>query len=283
MFPAMRRQTRLAWPILLLAACLTTGAAMLWAAMPLSPEPAPDDGQPTLRVLFIGNSLTAGNDLPGLVEALSRGDAGATRRIEAQAVLVGGADLGDQWDAGGVRRAIERGGWDFVVLQQGPSAAPESRARLLATVEPYGPAIRAAAGARPAMYAVWPEKVRMAAFGRVSEPYRLAAEALDGLFLPAGDAWLAAWRRDPALPLYGADDFHPSPAGTYLAALVIYGGLTGRPVAGLPAPGETADGRRFAIPPDQARVLQEAAAEVLKREADATTRPATTRAAEGSP
>ena len=43
-----------------------------------------------------------------------------------------------------------------------------------------------------------------------------------GLLLPAGDAWRAAWAADARLPLYGPDGFHPSPMGTYLAALVIY-------------------------------------------------------------
>ena len=36
---------------------------------------------------------------------------------------------------------------------------------------------------------------------------------------------VAAWRQDPGLRLYGSDGFHPTVLGSYLAALVIYGGL----------------------------------------------------------
>lgn len=112
------------------------------------------------------------------------------------------------------------------MLQQGPSSLPESRVSLREWTAKFAPLIRAA-GARPALYAVWPEKARSFAFPDVSESYRLAAADVGGLFVPAGDAWLAAWRRDPRLPLYSDDDFHPSVAGSYLAALVIYRVLWG--------------------------------------------------------
>ena len=39
--------------------------------------------------------------------------------------------------------------------------------------------------------------------------------------------------RKPALELFQGDGFHPTPTGSYLAALVIYAGLTGRDVTGL--------------------------------------------------
>jgi hypothetical protein len=57
---------------------------------------------------------------------------------------------------------------------------------------------------------------------------------VDGRCFPAGEAWRAAWAEDPALPLYGPDGFHPSPLGTYLAALVVYEGITGHDARRLP-------------------------------------------------
>ncbi len=77
------------------------------------------------------------------------------------------------------------------------------------------------------------------------------------MLFPVGEAWLAAWRRDPSVPLYGPDGFHPTPTATYLAALVIYQQVTGRSPAGLPALTPMSDQR--------ARVLQDAAEEADQR------------------
>jgi hypothetical protein len=112
---------------------------------------------------------------------------------------------------------------------------------------------------------VWPPRERLAVFDRVSESYRLAAERVGGVYLPAGEAWQAAWRRDAKLALYGPDDFHPSILGTYTAALVIYQRVTGRSPVGLPARLRTVGGVDVDIPPDVARLLQDAAAEANTR------------------
>jgi hypothetical protein len=88
---------------------------------------------------------------------------------------------------------------------------------------------------------------------------------VDGLFLPAGDVWRAAWERDATVPLYDQDDFHPSVLGTYAAALVIYARLTGRTPVGLPARLRTTAGVVVDVPPAVARLLQDAAAAVHAR------------------
>jgi hypothetical protein len=180
-------------------------------------------------VLFVGNSLTLSNDLPLLVEALS---AAGGRPLSAETVAYGGAALEDHWNRKTQDR-IAAGGWRFVVLQQGPSSLPDSRANLRAWTVRFDAVIRAAGGVT-ALYMVWPETSRRAAFPDVSESYRLAAQDVGGLLLPVGDAWVAAWRRKPSLALYGPDGFHPSLAGSYLAALTIYSGLTGGSPVGLP-------------------------------------------------
>ena len=68
----------------------------------------------------------------------------------------------------------------------------------------------------------------------VIRSYANAAKAADAELYPAGLAWQAAWRRSPTLPLYGPDGFHPSPLGTYLAAIVVLAGLTDEPPLGFP-------------------------------------------------
>lgn len=185
-----------------------------------------------LRVLFIGNSLTASNDLPGVVEDLGR-EAGV--RVETAAVLFPGTSLEDQWNAGTARERVAQGAWDFVVLQQGPSSLPESGAHLRAWTITWAAAIRDA-GAEPALYMVWPEATRWDALPDVIRHYREAAEAVDGRILPAGEAFGEAYRLDPNLLLFDPDHFHPSPTGTLLAALVVYVGLTGVPPEDIAVP-----------------------------------------------
>jgi len=91
--------------------------------------------------------------------------------------------------------------------------------------------------AEPVIYMVWPSRARAPDFDGVSQSYAGAAALVKGLLCPAGDAWRAAWRRDPALALYGPDGFHPSPLGSTLAALTIFHRLTGtfpRAIDGVP-------------------------------------------------
>ncbi|HEX6616709.1 MAG TPA: SGNH/GDSL hydrolase family protein, partial [Gemmatimonadales bacterium] len=172
------------------------------------------------------------NDLPGQVRALATAEG---LGWEVQAELVGGAGLEDHWQRGSAQALIRSGHWDAVVLQQGPSSLPESRANLRQWAAQFDSLVRAAGG-RSALYMVWPERSRLSAFDRVRDSYALAARDVSGWFLPAGEAWRAAWRGDPSLPFYGDDGLHPTAAGSYAAALTIFAGLSGRSPLGLPAP-----------------------------------------------
>ena len=82
-----------------------------------------------LRVLFVGNSLTATNDLPATVAAIARGVGHTT--IDVQMVAPGGYALEDHWANGDALAALRTGRFDVVVLQQGPSSLPESRVNLI--------------------------------------------------------------------------------------------------------------------------------------------------------
>jgi hypothetical protein len=206
-------------------------------------------------VLFIGNSLT-GNDLPGMVRAMSAA-AGLDWIVEAQ--VLSGAGLADHWERGAAQTRIQSAHWDAVVLQQGPSSLPESRADLREWTERFDELVRAAGG-RSALYMVWPDRSRFAWFDRVRDSYALAARDVDGWFLPAGETFRAAWRAEPALALFAGDDFHPTVAGTYAAALTIFAGLSGHSPLDVPAlPG---------VDEQMAERLRRAAQQALERYAD---------------
>ncbi|MDQ6893101.1 MAG: hypothetical protein M3167_10525 [Acidobacteriota bacterium] len=192
--------------------------------------------------------------------------AAGQRPLAWRAVLQPGASLEDHRKAGEARRAIRSERWDFVVLQQGPSALPESRVLLRRDAALFASEIREA-GARPALYMVWPSRSRGFDFDGVSVSYRTAAREVGGLLLPVGEAWRAAWTRDPKAELYSADGFHPTAEGSYLAALVMYEALYRQSPLGLP--GRIPENGRGAslvdLPPAEARLLQEAAAEANRR------------------
>ena len=168
-----------------------------------------------MRVLFIGNSLTYANDLPGMVVRLGALDG---RPIDAVTLARPNASLGDHLEDAAIQK-LARQRWDLVVLQQGPSSLADSRRDLIRDSK----RIDALFDDPLAMLMVWPSRRYAASWDRVTESYTLAAQAVNGLLIPAG----AAIRASPALPLLSEDGFHPTVAGTYLAALVTYRAMTG--------------------------------------------------------
>jgi hypothetical protein len=229
-----------------LAGALVAAAVLAVGAEAAAPQ--------SLRVLFVGNSLTASNDLPAHVAAL----ASATgRKLEYRTVAFGGYSLEDHWNNGDARNALASGRWDLVVMQQGPSAFPESQADLRLWATRFADEARAH-GTRPALLTVWPEGWRAAALPEVIKGYARAAAAAGAVLFPAGAAWQLAWRCHARAPLYGPDDFHPSETGTYAAALVLYGRLYGAPL-------RVRELQRKGVPVRMSRLLQASAARALGR------------------
>ena len=222
---------------------------------------APLEPSSSYRVLFIGNSLTYFNDLPGTVAQLA---SSVKETVQVASVARPNFALIDHVNGkSNAVEVIQSGDWDYVVLQQGPSSLDLSRDTLILATKLLDPYITAAGG-RSALLMVWPESTRFEFFDEVRVSYQLAAQEVDGLFLPAGEAWLAAWAVDPQLQLYGPDGYHPAELGTYLAALVVYERITGHDARVLPAQAVVA-GRTVTVPESTVRLLQTAAHETVAR------------------
>lgn len=234
-------------------ALLLAGATCLPGTDP-SDTPTPDPSA-TTRILFVGNSLTYVNDIPGMVKALA--DSAGIAGVQAAAVAKPDYSLEDHWNDGQARRAIEAGGWTHVVMQQGPSAVLANRANLRQWAATFAAAIRGRGGI-PAMYSVWPQRVNFSDFEASIKSYRLAADDIGGPLLPAGRAWLNAIAMDPDVPLYGPDGLHATVQGSYLSALAIVGGVFHRPVTGMPR-GLRVGAGSFQLTAEQALLLQRAA------------------------
>jgi hypothetical protein len=210
-------------------------------------------------ILFIGNSLTYFNDMPDIVAAISLG-AGDDPPVRVAMVAFPDFSLEDHWNRGDALNAIAQGGWDVVVLQQGPSTLPASRAHLLEWSGRFAERIRAV-GARPALLSVWPTDGSAGGFDATLASYTAAAEAVDGLLIPAGEAWRAARARDPALTLTVVDGFHPSLLGSVIAAYSTWTAITGRSPVGLPGVIESPEVERITLTPELAALVQASVAE----------------------
>lgn len=211
------------------------------------------DGRP---VLFIGNSYTYVNDLPGIVQALA--DSAGGERLAVETVAQPDYALVDHLATGTAQREIAKTKWAFVVLQQGPSSVEVNRDTLRLAAKTFAPMI-AAAGGKPALFSAWPTIDRRVDFPRSIESYKLAATDVGGVYLPVAPAWLAAWNLDPSLPLYDFDGLHASVIGSYLSALVIYGRLMNHPTTGLPRSLRLRSGQTISVDAGVARLLQQAA------------------------
>jgi hypothetical protein len=247
------------------------------------------------EVLFVGNSYTYFHDLPARyrdfaatlprapirVESVTAG--GYTLSQHARDAAMDGTPL-----AGHLRMGPpEALSWDVVVLQEqsqtpgfpegsAPRVASEAAAAELAS-------LALARGAAVLVYATWgrafgdamnptlyPDFLTMES--RLESGYRAIAAAASAVgarvrIAPVGAAFarvhaaVVASGLDPLtagsdfLALYADDGSHPSPRGSYLAACVIAGAITGTDPRALPdAPG---------LAPDVCAALRDVAAETL--------------------
>lgn len=218
---------------------------------------APAQAGAALRVLFVGNSYTYVNELPALVAAI-----GASQGVPIQVTMRAEPDysLADHLQDRQFRVLLSQP-WDWVVLQQGPSSLPESRAELIASTREIdqklrraqdwrrresmglgplgatsasarfvGPPAEALRGpAKIAMFAAWPQLPYASSSLAGEESYRLAAGAVHACVLPVAAAWRIARESGAAPPLYQADALHPTRVGSVLAAITILPGLLGTP------------------------------------------------------
>jgi hypothetical protein len=211
-----------------------------------------------LSVLFIGNSYTYVNDLPGTVQQL--GDSSGVAKVMVDSVAVGGATLADHAISTGAMPRIDQALWTHVVLQgqsQEPLYDPE-------TFEMYAALLAAEVkkvGAVPVFYETWARQAGDAFYqdptsggtpaamqAGLRAEYQKVAKAAGALLAPAGDAWEKALAEQPAIDLFQTDGSHPTVNGTYLVACVFHAALTGHsPVGSAEHPSGVSDGNAAAL------------------------------------
>jgi hypothetical protein len=188
-----------------------------------------------LRVLLIGNSHLAGNDVPGLLTQLARNE---DRRLEVESVLRGGFTLESHWNAGDAPTAIRRGGWDVVVLQAQSLEPIDRQVNYFKFVRLFNSEIRRV-GARTVLHLGWARK-------DLGNPLELqprwtratleVAREVGAGVVPVGLAWMNSLTSFPELSLYGPDGNHATLAGSYLAACTYFAALYQKSPVGKPVP-----------------------------------------------
>lgn len=185
--------------------------------------------QPGFRVLFVGNSLTAVNDLPALVAGLASGTRGIPRPFLSVGWTPPGETLAEDLRDSAFRRLLHATRWNLIVLQEGtPLSAvfdlePTQMEADVATLSADARRI----GAVPLLFETWGNRT-----GTDPEPYDYEQSALAENYAnvgvenhvdvaPAGTAWGQAAEDYPSLELWEPDGHHPALPGSYLAAATI--------------------------------------------------------------
>jgi hypothetical protein len=173
------------------------------------------------KILFIGNSFTQRNDLPGLLAAMAQ-DRGV--RIRHNLISAGGASLRTHWNAGRAAKEIKAGGYDYVVLQEQSTLPVKNPQRMAENVRLFDEAAKQA-GAKTVLYMTWARQFAPESQKAITDAYNSIGKELGALVVPVGDAWQKFVAKHTQPSLYDRDQSHPSLAGSYFAACVFLAAL----------------------------------------------------------
>lgn len=189
-----------------------------------------------LKALFIGNSFTARNNVPGLIEEMA---AARGKQFEHLLIQAGGASLRMHWNKGEAQKEIQRTRYDYVVLQEQSTLPVKNAARFYENVRLFDGVIQAS-GAKTALYMTWARQNAPETQTALTEAYESIGTELGAQVVPVGRVWHHFLRKRNQPILYDKDQSHPTLRGSYLAACVFYAVLfkdkpTGEPKGLSPA------------------------------------------------
>ena len=228
------------------------------------------------KVLFLGNSYTYVNNLPGMIALLAH-SAGDSLFYDSN--TPGGYTLGWNPIAHSTNpvslEMIRQTEWDFVVLQEQSQvpAIPVLRdsCMLPGSIILHDSVKSAHPCSRVLFFLTWGRRfggiqcfttnycsTDFADFDQMQDSltvaYKGIADSLDDWIAPVGEAWRYVIR-NYGMILHSGDDSHPNLNGSYLAACVFYASVFGKSSAGLAYTGGLAA--------DTALLLQQAADSIV--------------------
>jgi hypothetical protein len=184
-----------------------------------------------INMLFLGNSHTAFNDVPGTVTTL----VGAARPAKsvADTVAPGLLFLDERVNDEATLKLLRDRRWSFVVLQAQRYSSSGQFEYSTTEAESLIRMARAA-GAVPILFPEWPRQ-GINETQRIFDLHVSIARHEAACVAPIPQAFDLAIARNPALTLWASDGNHSAPAGAFLASLVLAATITGTPPDQYPA------------------------------------------------
>jgi hypothetical protein len=232
--------------------------------------------QPLKSFLFIGNSYTQQNNLPGLFAQLSQ--AGG-HRVVVEAVTKGGWSLKSHAESEATQAQIRDRPWNGVILQGqsiNPAVPTWLREVSLPGAQRLNTTIRSFGG-QPFLFLTWGRRDGLPEHGfanftamqtALHQGYASISSAIKAPIIPVGLAWQRALSQYPHLQLWASDGSHPSLQGSYLSACVFYAALYQANPIGLRYPanleGAMAAGRSLTIATQLQTLAQETVTATLE-------------------
>jgi hypothetical protein len=193
------------------------------------------------RVLFVGNSYIATNNLPQMLStmALSAGDT-----LEFDSHTPGGFRFQQHFTNATTLNKIQQGHWDFVVLQEQSQLPSFPQSQVESEVFPFAQKLDSVIKqfnpcAETLFFITWGRKNGDASNCANWPPvctyegmdsllalrYTIMAEMNESVLAPAAPVWRRIRNFYPTIELYQSDGSHPSVTGTYAAACAFYTSL----------------------------------------------------------
>lgn len=221
------------------------------------------------KILFIGNSFTAANDLQGIVHQFF--DLEGTP-VHTYAYAPGGISVGDvhmgtaaHMNNPAVFDLIRDTDWDYVVLQDNQgrfsldsgkfpnpvlSKVVEGHLKIRDSLHYYHPC------AKMIWFSGWGFKdVDVEMIDSITVNYRVLNDSAKDVIAPIGSAWKNTIIARPSYELWSPDGAHPDVTGSYLTAAVIYGTIGGKDI--------TLNPFNHILPPPDATFLKSMAQKAL--------------------
>lgn len=192
----------------------------------------------SIKILWIGNSFTFVNDVPSMVQEIASSQ---KMNMSCSRILKSGETLKGHLSNPALSEALMKGGWDYVIVQEQSSITAVSTSSVQKNVYPYAHTIDSLAvtgspKTKVIFYMTWGHKngnIRnvekypldddyVGMQERVKTSYIEMAHNNNAWCAPVGMAWQIVRNEKPNLRLYKQDCYHPSIAGSYLSANVIF-------------------------------------------------------------
>ena len=198
------------------------------------------------NLLFVGNSFTYVNNMPGVVKALAVAN---EKVINIEQITKGGYSIAQHAKDPKTLNAIASKKWDIIVFQ-GQSLEPiVGKPNMIKSGKELADKCKEA---KLMLYLTWAyqteerflKKAKRTSLKNLkneelkslyanmqkllTEGYTALAKEIHAEVVPVGLAWEVSRKRYPDLNLFGKDEYHPSKQGTYLSAIVFYKAIFGK-------------------------------------------------------